>query len=74
MSFIARYVYTCEEFVIVTESPQCNRMTTTGQGTDNKKNDIQIYKIENVQNSKNTIYNIDNYVCIGMICANLKCK
>ncbi len=36
-----------------------------------KKNSIQI---DNVQNSKNTIYNIDNYVCTGMICANLKCK
>ncbi len=33
MSFIARYVYTYEEFVIVTEAPQCNRMT--GQDTDN---------------------------------------
>ncbi len=37
MSFIARYVYTYEEFVIVTEAPQCNRMTATGQDTDNKK-------------------------------------
>ncbi len=41
MSFIARYVYTYKEFVIVTEAPQCNRMTATGQDTDNKKN---IYK------------------------------
>ncbi len=57
----------------VTEAPQCNRMTATGQDTDNKKNNIQIYKIDNVQNSKNTIYNIDNYVCTFMICANLKC-
>ncbi len=37
MSFIARYVYTYEEFVIVTEAPQCNRMTAIGQDTDNKK-------------------------------------
>ncbi len=36
MNFIARYVYTHEEFVIVTEAPQ------TGQDTDNKKNNIQI--------------------------------
>jgi len=38
---IARYAYTYEEFVIVTEAPQCNRMTATGQDTDNK---IIIYK------------------------------
>ncbi len=38
MSFIARYVYTYEEFVFMTEAPQCNRMTVTGQNTDNKKN------------------------------------
>ncbi len=37
MSFIARYVYTYKEFVIVTEAPQCNRMTATEQDTDNKK-------------------------------------
>ncbi len=36
-----------------------------------QKNNIQIY---NVQNSKNTIYNTDNYVCTGLICANLKWK
>ncbi len=72
MSFIARYVYTYEEFVLVTEALQCNRMTATGQDTDNKKNNIQIYKIDNVQNIKNTMYNIDNYVCTAMICANLK--
>ncbi len=40
MSVIARYVYTYEEFVIVTEAPQCNRMTATGQDTDNKNNNI----------------------------------
>ncbi len=57
------------EFVIVTEAPQCNRMTATGQDTDNKR---IIYNIQigNVQNSKNTIYNIDNYVYTGLICAN----
>ncbi len=38
---LARYVYTYEEFVIVTEAPQCNRMTATGQDTDNKRT---IYK------------------------------
>ncbi len=32
----ARYVYTYEEFVIVTEALHCNRMTATGQDTDNK--------------------------------------
>ncbi len=48
-ALLARYVYTYEELVIVTEAPQCNRMTATGQDTDNKKNNIQIYKIGNVQ-------------------------
>ncbi len=71
-SFIVMYVYTYKEFVIVTEAPQCNRMTATGQDTDNKN--TQIYKIENVQNSKNRIYNIEKYVFTGMICANLKYK
>ncbi len=32
MSFIARYVYTHEDFVIVTEAPQCIR-----QDTDDKR-------------------------------------
>ncbi len=40
-ALLTRYVYTYEEFVIVTEAPQCNRMTATGQDTDNK---ITIYK------------------------------
>ncbi len=31
-----------EEFVIVTEAPQSNKMTATGQDTDNKNN-VQIY-------------------------------
>ncbi len=47
-SFFARYVYTYKEFVIVTEAPQCNRMTATGQDTENKI----IYKY--------TMYNIAN--------------
>ncbi len=41
MSFIARYVYTDGEFVLVTEAPQCDRMTVTGQNTDDKRT---IYK------------------------------
>ncbi len=74
MSFIARCVYTYEEFVLVTEAPHCNRMTVTRQDTDNKNN-IQIYKIDNVQNSKNTIYK-NRQFCMGtgMLSANLKCK
>ncbi len=31
------YIYTYEEFVIVTEAPRCNRMTATGQDTDDKR-------------------------------------
>ncbi len=55
MSFIARYVYTYEEFVIVTKLHSATEKTATGQDTDNKNNNIQIYKIGNVQKSKNTI-------------------
>ncbi len=62
-------MFTHTRNVIVTEAPQCNRM---GQDrTQITKNTVQI---GNVQNSKNTIYNIDNYVCTGMKCANLKSK
>ncbi len=58
MSFIGRYVYRYKAFVRVTEAPQCNRNKATAQDTDNKNNNIQIYKIGNVQKkSKNTIYN-----------------
>ncbi len=34
-AILARYVYTYKEFVLVTEAPKCNRMTVTGQDTDN---------------------------------------
>ncbi len=44
----------------MTEAPQCNRMTATGQDTDDERIITNI-QIGNVQNSKNTIYNIDNY-------------
>ncbi len=63
MSFIARYVCTYEEFVLVTVAPQCNRMTATGQDTDNKKNNVQIYKMDNIQNRQ-----------FSMLGANLKCS
>ncbi len=56
-----RYVYTYEEFVIVTEAPQ-NDSDRTGHRQQNN----------NIQNYKNTIYNIDNYVCTGLTCANVK--
>lgn len=64
-------VFTYKEFVLVTEGLQCDRMTR--QDTDNKNNNIQI---DNVQNSKNTIYKISNLVCrpTGVLSANLKCK
>ncbi len=35
-ALLARYIYTYEEFVIVTEAPQCNRMTATGQDTNKR--------------------------------------
>ncbi len=51
ISFIARYVYTYEEFVLVPEAPQCDRMIETGQETDNKKiktnTNVQIYNMQN---------------------------
>ncbi len=37
LSLLARYVYTHEEIVIVTEALLCHRMTATGQDTDNKR-------------------------------------
>ncbi len=37
MSFIARYVYTYDEFVRMTDAPQRNKMTATGQDTDIKE-------------------------------------
>ncbi len=58
----------------MTEAPQCDRMKATGQDTDNKNNNKQIDKIDNVQNITNTIYKIDNLVCTGMLGANLKCN
>ncbi len=42
MSFIARYGDTYKEFVIVTESPMCNKMAAIGQDTDDTNN-VQIY-------------------------------
>ncbi len=44
-----RYICTYEEFVLETEAPRCDRMTASGQDTDNKNNNIQIFKIDNVQ-------------------------
>ncbi len=55
-ALLARYVYTYEEFVIVTEAPQCNRTRHRQQ-----KNNILI---GNVQNGRNTIYNTEHYVCV----------
>ncbi len=57
----------------MTETPQCNRMTVR-QDTDNNNNNIQIYKMDNEQNSTNTIYKIDNLVCTGILGANVKCN
>ncbi len=60
---LARYVYAYKEFVIVTEAPQCNRMTATGQNTDNKKNNIQIYKKAMYKIAK-TQYSIQTIMCV----------
>ncbi len=58
MSFIARYVYTYKEFVIVTDAAQCKRKTATGQDTANTNINIQIYKIGNVQKNHNISYRL----------------
>ncbi len=40
---------------------------------DNVQNSTNtIYKIDNVQNSTNTIYKMDSLVCTGMLGANIK--
>ncbi len=41
-ALLVRYVYIYKEFVIVTEAPQCNRMTVTGYRQQN--NNTQMYK------------------------------
>ncbi len=56
----------------MTVAPPCDRMTATGQDTDNTKNNVKIYKMDNMQYSTNTIYKIDNSVCTCMLGANLK--
>ncbi len=54
-----------------------DRSSTVQQNDSNRtghrqqKNNIQI---GNVQNSKNTIYNTDNYVCTGLTCKKKKKK
>ncbi len=55
MSFI---VYTYEEFVIVTEAPQCNKKTATGQDTDNKNIDYNDYTGIQLDKSK-VLHNYD---------------
>ncbi len=60
-ALLAGYVYTFEEFVKVTEAPQCNRMTETGQDTENKRT---IYKYKkwqkhNIQYRQLCVYRSD---------------
>ncbi len=61
LALLARYVYTYQEIVLVTEAPQCNRKTATGQHTDDKR---ITYKYTNRQctKGKHNIYNLDSYV------------
>ncbi len=67
-ALLARYVYTYAEFVIVTEAPQCNRRTATGQDTDNKST---IYKCTKWQKTQYTLQTVNVW---GLTCANLKWK
>ncbi len=52
-------MFTHEEFVIETEAPQCNRMTATGQGTDDE---IIIYKWAMFKMAK-TEYTLQTIMC-----------
>ncbi len=52
-ALLGRYVYTYEEFVIVTEAPQCNRTRHRQQ-----KNNILMYKMAETQNT------IQNIMCV----------
>ncbi len=56
MSFIARYVYTYEEFVLMKLHSATEWMWQDKTQIIIKK--YTIYKIDNVQNSTNTIYKI----------------
>ncbi len=71
-ALLARYVYTYEEFAIVTEAPQCNRMTVTRQDTDNKRI-IYKYTIEAMYKMAKTQYIIQTIMC-EVWRANLKWK
>ncbi len=42
---LARYVYTYEECFVVTEAPQCKRMTVTGHDAKWQKHNIQYRKL-----------------------------
>ena len=72
MSYIARYLHIRGiSFGDRSSTVLQNDSDNTVHILYNKKNNI---KIEMLQKNKNTKYNIDNYVCTGMKCANLKCK
>ncbi len=72
LALLARDVYTYEEFVIVTEAQQCNRMTATEQNTDNK---ITIYKFTNRQYTKWQKYNIQyRQLCVRSDMCKLEMK
>ncbi len=66
-ALLARYVYTYKEFII-----QKLHSATEGQQRDRTQmiKEYTNIQIGNVQNSKNTIYNVDNYVCRCLLCAN----
>ncbi len=64
MSFIARYVYTNEEFVFVTEASTVQQNDRT-INTDNKKKK----KKNRASKSGITIYKL-TIVCTGILCAN----
>ncbi len=67
MSFIGQVCLHIRGICYSDKAPQCNRMTATGQDTDNKRT---IYKYTNRQCTKiaKTLFNTDNHVCIGLTC------
>ncbi len=65
MSFIGQVCLHIRGICYSDKAPQCNRMTATGQDTDNKEQYTNI-QIGNVL--AKTLCNTDNHVCPGLTC------
>ncbi len=65
-------VCTYEEFIFSDSSSTVQQIDS--DRTQIIKNMYKYKKLDNMQNSTNTIYKIDNLICTGMLGANLKCN